>query len=235
MTQSIVLLSGGQDSTTCLAWARQNLGPGIRTISFNYGQRHRVELDRAEDIASRFEGVVSHAELPLEALHHLGGAALTNPNIEVEAEASEESLNAHAYAHNLPSTFVPGRNFLFFGLAAAYGAKFGIYDLVTGVCEQDRAGYPDCRAEFVKAAEEALSLALDEPVTIHAPLLERNKAATWALADSLGVLTTIIEHTHTCYHGTRDVKHEWGYGCGECPACVERMKGYYDYIAAPTP
>lgn len=234
MTQTIVLLSGGQDSTTCLAWARNELGPGIRTVAFDYGQRHKVELEQAEWIAARMEGVISHAELPVEALKYLGGAALTNPDIEIEGVASEESLNAHAHSRGLPSTFVPGRNMLFLTLAAAYGARFGIYDLVTGVCEQDRAGYPDCRAEFIEAAETALSLALDEQVTIYAPLLKRNKAETFALAHQYGMLDVIVDHTHTCYNGVHDEehKHDWGYGCGECPACVEREKGWIGFQQA---
>jgi 7-cyano-7-deazaguanine synthase len=221
---TIVLLSGGQDSTTALAWALREWGPA-RTVAFDYGQRHRVELEQSA-IISKELGAESHVVLPVEALKVLGGAALTNDNIKVEAEASEYSLNSHAWAHGLPSTFVPGRNMLFLTLAAAYGAKFGIYDLVTGVCGQDRAGYPDCRAEFIRSAEATLSLALDEPVSITAPLVDQTKAQTWALADDLGILDVIIEHTHTCYFGNRNVRHDWGYGCGECPACIERIKGW---------
>jgi len=224
---TIVLLSGGQDSTTVLAWALRDLG-FARTISFDYGQRHRVELEQSKKISELF-GAESHVVLPVEALHVLGGAALTSDTIKVEAKASADSRNAHAFTHGLPSTFVPGRNMLFFTLAAAYGAKFGIYDLVTGVCQQDRSGYPDCRAEFVQAAQDALSAALDERVSITAPLLNHTKAQTWALADELGILDVIIDYTHTCYHGDRDVKHEWGYGCGSCPACVERSKGYEEW------
>lgn len=221
----IVLLSGGQDSTTALAWALREWGP-CRTVSFDYGQKHRVELEQA-DIISKELGAESHIVLPVEALKVLGGAALTNEAIDVEVEASEHSLNAHAYVRGLPSTFVPGRNMLFLTLAAAYGAKFGDYDLVTGVCEQDRSGYPDCRAEFIRAAEIALSVALDEPaLKIYAPLVDQSKEATWSLAEDLGILDVIIEHTHTCYYGDRTVLHDWGYGCGQCPACVERIKGW---------
>jgi len=226
--ESIVLLSGGQDSTTCLAWAKQELGAGVRAVAFDYGQKHRVELKQAAEIADRI-GVVSFSVLNAHVLHDLGGAALTDDRVEVEAMADPRSLNQHAYQHNLPSTFVPGRNMLFLTIAAAFGARFGCYDLVTGVCQQDRAGYPDCRAEFVAAAQDALSLALDEHVTIHAPLLKRSKAQTWQLADDLGILDVIIDHTHTCYHGDRSTKHAWGYGCGECPACDERRKGYLEF------
>ena len=227
--ETIVLLSGGQDSTTCLAWATRELGP-TRTVAFDYGQRHRVELEQAEQISKMFDAQ-SHVVIPVEGLSFIGGAALTNSGIDVEETASEHSLNAHAWAHGLPSTFVPGRNVLFLGLAAAYGAKFGIYDLVAGMCQQDRAGYPDCRHEFIESMEATLTLALDEPVTIHTPVMHRTKAETWALADDLGVLDVIVQYTHTCYHGDRTQRHDWGAGCGTCPACVERQRGWEEYTA----
>ena len=227
---SIVLLSGGQDSTTALAWALSE-GMTCRTVAFDYGQRHKVELQQADIISKRL-GAESHVVIPLEALSWLGGAALTNEHIEVEEEATEGSLNMHAWAHGLPSTFVPGRNMLFLTLAAAYGAKYGIYDLVTGICEQDRSGYPDCRAEFAEAAQAALSLALDEPVAIHTPLVTVSKADTWRMADELGILDVIINDTHTCYYGDRTEFRAWGYGCGSCPACVERAKGFEQFSAA---
>lgn len=228
MTASVVLLSGGQDSTTCLAWAMRELGnKGVHTLSFDYGQRHKIELEHAAYIASQF-GVENHHVLPVSALSELGGAALTNPSIKVEAQASVDSMNAHAFSRGLPSTFVPGRNLLFFTLAAALGAKYGIYDLVTGVCQQDRSGYPDCRHEFVEAAQHALSLALDEPVALHAPLLYRSKKDTWELAASLGILDMIVHDTHTCYNGDREHFHVWGYGCAECGACLERKKGWVE-------
>jgi 7-cyano-7-deazaguanine synthase len=226
---SIVLLSGGQDSTTALAWALHEF-QGVRTVSFDYGQRHRVELEQADKISKEL-GAESHVVIPVEALSWLGGAALTDKHVEVEAQASAESLNAHAWAHGLPSTFVPGRNMLFLTLAAAYGAKFGIYDLVIGICEQDRSGYPDCRFEFAEAAQVALSLALDEPVGIHTPLVSVSKADTWRMAYELGILDVIIRDTHTCYHGDRTELREWGYGCGKCPACVERARGWFEFTA----
>lgn len=228
--ESIVLLSGGQDSTTCLAWAKQELGSGVRAIAFDYGQRHRVELEQAKKIADKI-GVVSFSVLNAKVLADLGGAALTDDRVAVEGETDPRSLNQHAYKHGLPSTFVPGRNMLFLTIAAAFGARFGCYNLVTGVCQQDRAGYPDCRIEFVDAAEDALSLALDERVVIHAPLLERTKTQTWELAADLGILDVITDLTHTCYHGDRTEMHPWGAGCGECPACVERMRGYAEFTA----
>lgn len=209
-----------------------NLGTeDVHAVSFDYGQRHCVELEQARYIANQF-GVKEHHVLTVEALSQLGGAALTDPNIEVEERASAESLNSHAFARGLPSTFVPGRNMLFFTLAAALGAKYGIYDLVTGVCQQDRAGYPDCRAEFVNAAQGALTLALDETVTIHAPLLELDKKGTWELAAFLGILDVIVHDTHTCYNGERDMLYAWGYGCDACPACNERRRGYEEAFAS---
>lgn len=227
--ESIVLLSGGQDSTTCLAWAKATLGAGVRTVAFDYGQKHRVELAQAAEVADRI-GVVSHSVLNAQVLRDLGGAALTDDRVAVEAMADPRSLNRHAYEHGLPSTFVPGRNMLFLTLAAAFGARFGCYDLVTGICQQDRAGYPDCRVEFAAAAQHALSLALDERVTVHTPLIERSKAQTWQLAQDLGILDVIVDYTHTCYNGDHENKHAWGFGCGECPACLERQKGYDEFI-----
>lgn len=231
ITPVVVLHSGGQDSTTCLAWAVKTFGKDqVYTVGFDYNQRHLVELECAQRIHHLLELPHEHKILELKVLSDLAGAALTNKDINVEAEASAESGNQFAHAHGLPSTFVPGRNMLFFTTALAYGAQLGIYDLVTGVCETDRSGYPDCRTEFVVAAQDALSCALDEQVTIHAPLLTRSKASTWAMAEDLGVLELIREETMTCYHGVRGILYEWGYGCSQCPACIERQKGYEEFM-----
>jgi 7-cyano-7-deazaguanine synthase len=232
--QAVVLFSGGQDSTTCLAWAIKEFGrANVHPVSFDYGQRHMVELKQAHLIANAL-GVRSPLTIPVLVLKFLGGAALTNSSIDVQAKATQTSGNQFAYKHGLPSTFVPGRNMLFFTLAAAYGAQLDVYDLVTGVCEADASGYPDCRASFVSAAEATLSEALDDVVTIHAPLLERDKAETWELSKRLGVLDVVVELSHTCYHGDRSNKFEWGYGCGECPACVERAKGFAEFTEKET-
>jgi 7-cyano-7-deazaguanine synthase len=220
---AVVLFSGGQDSTTCLAWALSTFSD-VHTVSFSYGQRHAVELDQARVIAHEFG--VPNVVLDAKVLSQLKGAALTNEAIAVETVAEPGSGNVHAAAHGLPSTFVPGRNMLFLTIAAAYGATLGIYDLVAGMCEADAAGYPDCRATFVSAAEEALTTALNEPVTIYAPLLERSKKETWLLAEELGILDVIVNSTHTCYEGNANDFHEWGFGCGLCPACVERALGF---------
>ncbi len=230
MSGAIVLHSGGQDSTTCLAWAIERFGPDhLHPVSFDYGQRHSVELDQAKNICDMF-GVRRPYVIDASGLKQLAGAALTNPDIDVNVDAAETG-NIFAEVHGLPSTFVPGRNLLFLTFAAAYGAKFGIYDLVTGVCEADDAGYPDCRAGFISAAIVVLREALDEPlVEVHTPLLHKTKAETFALAAHLGCLEVILERTHTCYHGDRSKRHPWGYGCGECGACQERAKGWDEYV-----
>lgn len=232
----VVLTSGGQDSTTCLMWAVKQFGAAnIYPVNFFYGQKHAIELDCSERICDRLS-LREPLTLPVDALSVLGGAALTDHGITVEAVAGEESENKFAAAHGLPSTFVPGRNMLFLTLAAAYGAKHGVYDLVTGVCAADAAGYPDCRVQFIYDAQIALSSALDKALCIHAPLLQLNKAKTWALAEELGghdYVDIIRYETHTCYNGVHDDDHlhEWGYGCGECPACIERKKGYEEAFA----
>lgn len=229
MSGAVVLFSGGQDSTTCLAWACDEFGTGnVYPISFTYGQRHAVELAQALKIIEIFQTNKMKA-LSVEGLSQLGSAALTNKDIDVEAQASEDSGNAWAYEHGLPSTFIPGRNLLFLTFAAAYGATLGIRNLVTGICEADASGYPDCRNEFRYAAQVAISKALDDEITVYAPLIQRTKAQTFMFAKELGVLDIVVEHSHTCYHGNREIKHEWGYGCGECPACVERAKGWKEY------
>lgn len=228
-TEVIVLHSGGQDSTTCLAWAIKGWGAeNIHPVAFEYDQRHKVELEQAKAICKKMD-VREPYVIPVEALAQLSQAALTNPDIAVAMDAGGGG-NKFAESHGLPSTFIPGRNLLFLTLAAAYGAPKGIYRLVTGICEADATGYPDCRSTFKDAATIALSRALDdEPVTIFAPLLELSKAGTFALAEALGVLDIIIEDTHTCYQGNREIKHDWGYGCGQCPACLERAKGWATY------
>lgn len=230
--KAVVLFSGGQDSTTCLAWAVDRWGKDeVQPISFDYSQKHQVELEQAKKICEKL-GVAEPVVLPIEALAQLSAAALTNPDIEVEAEAQqhgEDTTNIWAAQHGLPSTFVPGRNLLFLTLAAAYGAMNGAKELVTGVCEADAAGYPDCRKSFVMATRVALSEALADDFIIWAPLISINKAATFQLAEDLGVLDTVVEMSHTCYHGERETKHDWGYGCGECPACQERANGWSEF------
>jgi 7-cyano-7-deazaguanine synthase len=201
-------------------------------VSFLYGQKHLIEIECAQDVLAQFEVPNPLQMIEIPFLKTLPSALTTGA--EVEAKAGAESPNQFAADHGLPSTFVPGRNMLVLAHAAAYGAMHGIYDLVTGVCEADAAGYPDCRASFVHRATQALSEALDDAVRIHAPLLHLNKAETWRLADDLGVLEIIRVMTHTCYNGIHDDLHlhEWGYGCGNCPSCSERSNGYNEYLGA---
>jgi len=227
MTSALVLFSGGQDSTTCLAWAlheqtENRIGfDEVAALSFDYGQRHAVELHCADEITDAWG--VPHWSLGLPILHELHGGALTDGGRKIEAQAT----TGYQADKGLPSTFIPGRNLLFFTAAAAFGVPRDFKTLVTGICQADDAGYPDCRGTFAHAAEAAIRLALDEPTfTIEAPLLYRSKAETWKLADELGVLQDVIRRTHTCYQGNRSVLHPWGYGCGECPACGERAKGW---------
>jgi 7-cyano-7-deazaguanine synthase len=221
--RALVLLSGGQDSTTCFYGALQQYEE-VEALSFDYGQRHRVELELAELTAKKND--VHLTLLPVEVLSLLGSASLTNPDIGNVTPGP--AANVYAEARGLPPSFVPGRNSIFFSVAAAYAVTRGIERIVTGVCQQDHAGYPDCRAVFVEQKQRELRLALDAPdFIIDAPLLWLSKADTWALADSLGIVDEIVLHTHTCYEGDRSsAPAPWGYGCGECGACVERKLGY---------
>lgn len=230
MMKAVVLHSGGQDSTTCLGWAVDQFGEeNVYPLVINYGQRHAVEIEQAHKIARYIAPSNAAAEANVPALGEIGAAALTNDDIEVNVDA-EGTGNVYAETHGLPSTFVPARNLLFFSVAAAYGAPLGAYNIVTGVCAADDAGYPDCRDVFVRSASVTLRLALDEPdVRINAPLLHKTKAETFAMADELGILEVVLEDSHTCYQGDREHRFEWGYGCGECGACHERAKGWAQF------
>jgi 7-cyano-7-deazaguanine synthase len=227
---AVVLLSGGQDSTTCFYYALQFYGK-VAAVSFDYGQRHRVELDLAAETAAKND--VDHQILPVEALRVLGAASLTNPDIRNDREGDER--NTYADEHGLPPSFVPGRNLLFFTLAAASGLPRGYDDIVTGVCQQDDSGYPDCREKFVAAMEKSIRIGMDaENFRINAPLLHLSKAQTWEMAEELGIMAEIVIGTQTCYEGAvaRETPPKpWGYGCGECGACVEREKGYDEWQA----
>lgn len=221
---ALVLFSGGQDSTVCLALALTRYGR-VETVGFRYGQRHDAELSARkavrEAIAARFPGWAERLgpdhEVDLSALGALSETALTR---DTEIAFSEGGL---------PNTFVPGRNLLFFTYAAAIGYRRGIMRLIGGMCETDYSGYPDCRNETLSALAKTLQLGTEAPFQIETPLMWRDKADTWALAEALGgpALTEIVvEHSHTCYLGVRDIRHDWGYGCGECPACRLRAEGY---------
>ncbi len=227
---ALVLFSGGQDSTTCLAWALARFA-WVETVGFDYGQRHAVELEaRVRILAavhSRFpqwsDRLGEDQLLALDVLKQIGGSALTDAT---KIEMGRDGL---------PTSFVPGRNVLFLTAAAALGYRRGIADLVGGMCETDFSGYPDCREKTITATAEALTLALDRRVTVHTPLMYIDKGQTWALAEELGgraLVDLIIEETVTCYEGDRVHRHDWGYGCGVCPACDLRAKGYARYTGA---
>ena len=219
-SSALVLFSGGQDSTTCLAWALSRY-ERVETIGFDYGQRHRIELAVRPKILSFF-GVKDDALIDLGVLGKISDTALTR-DIAFEYEKS-----------GLPNTFVPGRNLLFLAVAAAVAYRRGIEALVGGMCETDFSGYPDCRDATMKAMQQALSLGLDRPVAIETPLMWIDKAQTWQLAMDLGgqpLVDLIVEDTHTCYLGERGARHPWGHGCGTCPACALRKKGYESWKA----
>jgi 7-cyano-7-deazaguanine synthase len=223
-TTALVLFSGGQDSTTCLAQALTRY-QRVETIAFDYRQRHSVELDARLVVLQQLR-----AQFP-EWAGRLGEDHLLD--LGVLGQVSETSLTRDTAfkmeSSGLPNTFVPGRNLLFLTLAAALAYRRGLEVLVTGVCETDFSGYPDCRDDTMKAMQLALSLGMDKRFLIETPLMWIDKADTWRLADSLGgnkLVNLIVEHTHTCYLGDREHRHAWGYGCGSCPACELRARGY---------
>ena len=230
-SSALVLFSGGQDSTTCLAWALSRFDR-VETVGFEYGQRHGVELQcRAPILASmrlRFPDWAAKLGddqvISLDVIKAIGDTALTS------------DMAIAMNANGLPNTFVPGRNILFLTIAAALAYRRGIETIVTGVCETDYSGYPDCRNEFVKAMQVAISLGMAKDFSLETPLMWIDKAATWRMANQLGgdaLLDIIREQTHTCYLGDRSKRYDWGYGCGTCPACALRKNGYEKFIANP--
>ena len=227
---ALVLFSGGQDSTACLAWALARHAR-VETLGFDYGQRHRIEL-ACRGVVRR-EIVALHPEwAPRLGDDHLLDLALLG-QISDTALTSERAIALQA--DGLPNTFVPGRNLLFLTFAAAVAYRRGASVLVGGMCETDYSGYPDCRDNTIKAQQLALSLGLATPMTIETPLMFLTKAQTWGLTEALGgaaLNDLIVEHTHTCYLGDRTHRHTWGYGCGMCPACDLRRKGYDGWLNA---
>jgi 7-cyano-7-deazaguanine synthase len=210
---ALALFSGGQDSTTALFWAKQYYEP-LKALFIQYGQRHAVEREQARLIAQIAE--VELLELQIDFLQILGGSALIDKIQVIEQEAGRK----------YPNTFVPGRNLLFLNYAGIYAYHLNIDTLITGFCQADYSGYPDCREEFVIAAEKSLALAMDYSFKIVTPIMDLTKAQTWLLAKELGCLDIVIKYSHTCYNGVRNRKFEWGAGCGYCPACLLRRKGY---------
>jgi 7-cyano-7-deazaguanine synthase len=229
-SKALVLFSGGQDSTTCLAWALERYA-SVETIGFDYGQRHSVELECRltvmQEIRKSFpawsERLGMDHMLDLKLLGQISDTALT------ESKAIEVQKNG------LPNTFVPGRNLMFFTFAASVAYRRGLEVLVGGMCETDYSGYPDCRDNTLKSMQVSLSLGLDSPMVIETPLMWIDKAATWKMAQQLGgetLVRLIQEHTHTCYLGDHATKHAWGYGCGTCPACDLRKSGFLQFEKA---
>ena len=228
--KALVLFSGGQDSTTCLAWALDRFAE-VETLAFDYGQRHRVELDCRNTVRAEFVRQFPAWAGKLGADHLLDLSLLGQ--ISDTALTSERAIELQA--NGLPNTFVPGRNLLFLTFAATLAYRRSASVLVGGMCETDFSGYPDCRDNTMKAMQVALSLGLDTPMTLETPLMFIDKAATWRLAESLGgeaLVKLIVEDTHTCYLGERGELHAWGHGCGQCPACALRARGFEQYKAA---
>jgi 7-cyano-7-deazaguanine synthase len=227
---ALVLFSGGQDSTTCLAWALERFSR-VETLGFDYGQRHRVELDVREAILGRLRRDFPLWGRKLDQDHLL--------DLKLLGQVSETALTRDVAIAmqdtGLPNTFVPGRNLIFLTFAAALAYRRGAKHLVTGVCETDFSGYPDCRDDTIKAVQLAVNLGMEARFVIHTPLMWIDKAATWRLADDLGgsgFVELVRTETHTCYQGERKYLHSWGYGCGNCPACELRAKGYESYTTA---
>ncbi len=225
----LVLFSGGQDSSVCLAWALERF-VRVETVGFDYGQRHRVELTQRdavrEAIRAAFPGWAARMGpdrvLDIRAFGAIGDTALTS---ERAIETGERGL---------PSTYVPGRNLVFLTYSAALADRSGLESLVGGMCETDFSGYPDCRRATLDAMEATLSLGMDRPFPILTPLMALTKAQTWAMAMGLGgeaLVELVVEHSHSCYLGRRDVRHDWGYGCGDCPACTLRANGWNAWVA----
>jgi len=221
---ALVLFSGGQDSTVCLAWTLERFGR-VETVGFDYGQRHLVELSvrtRLREKMSALNGawkarLGDDHLIKLDSLATISETALTR---ETAIEIAESGL---------PTTFVPGRNLVFFSFAGALAYRRGARHMVAGMCETDYSGYPDCRDDTVKAIQVALSLGLDKRITIHTPLMWVDKADTFAMAEEIGgkaFLDLVIEDSHSCYLGDRAQRHDWGYGCGACPACKLRAEGF---------
>lgn len=224
---ALVLFSGGQDSTTCLAWALERFAH-VETVAFDYRQRHRIELDQRLVVLEELRRSFPQWAGKLGQDHFIDMAVL--------GQISETSLTRDvAFAmeeDGLPNSFVPGRNLLFFTFAAAVAWRREIRNLVGGMCETDFSGYPDCRDNTVKALQVALNLGMDRSFVLHTPLMWLDKSETWSLARELGGATLvdlILEHTHTCYDSVRGPKNDWGHGCGKCPACALRKRGFEAY------
>jgi 7-cyano-7-deazaguanine synthase len=219
-SRALVVLSGGQDSVTCLGWARQRYDE-VCAITFDYGQRHKIELECARTVCRNYG--IPHKIVELGTLlSSLVTSALTG--------VGEVGL-PHIYKPGLPSSFVPGRNALFLTLAHAHAQEIGAVALVTGVCETDYSGYPDCRNQFIVRMADALNIGYETQIPIVTPLMYLTKADTFQLAHDIGFLDEVLENSHTCYKGDHTTRHAWGYGCGDCPSCELRRIGWELFVA----
>ena len=230
--RALVLFSGGQDSATCLAWALDRFTE-IETVGFDYGQRHRIELDRRAAIGQKLREEFPAWAPRLGSDHTLDLRSLA----AVSQSALTGDMEVALGAEGLPTTFVPGRNIIFLSFAAALAYRRGIRHIVGGMCETDYSGYPDCRDDTIKALQVALNLGMQRRFVLHTPLMWIDKAQTWRLAHDLGgqrLVDLIVEETHTCYLGDRGTRHAWGYGCGSCPACALRADGHAKFVREAT-
>jgi 7-cyano-7-deazaguanine synthase len=227
---ALVLFSGGQDSATCLAWALDRYAR-VETVGFDYGQRHAVEMQarqRVRDGMARVLPALAGRLGPDHVIDLTGFGAIGET-----AMTTDRAIEVGA--RGLPTTFVPGRNLVFLTVASALADRRGLDVLVGGMCETDFSGYPDCRRDTIDAMERALSLGLDRPSPIETPLMWLTKGQTWQLAEQIGgaaLVDLIVEESHTCYRGDRTHRHDWGYGCGDCPACELRAAGWADRVVA---
>lgn len=226
---ALVLFSGGQDSTTCLAWALARY-ERVETVGFDYGQRHAIELGCRDSLRAGLKALNETWGKRLGDDHMLDLATLG----AVSQTALTRDVEVEMLETGLPNTFVPGRNLLFFTYAAAIAYRRGLKTLVGGMCETDYSGYPDCRDDTLKALQVTLNLGMEVRFVIETPLMWIDKAATWALAEELGggpLVELIREESHSCYLGDRETRHAWGYGCGTCPACELRAQGWQAFRA----
>ena len=230
---ALVLFSGGQDSTVCLGWALERFAC-VETVGFDYGQRHAVELDMRPQLRRRM------AEIKPDWADRLGKDHLVT--LDALATISDTALTCETAIevadNGLPTTFVPARNLIFLAFAGALAYRRGACHIIAGMCETDYSGYPDCRNDTVKAMQLALRLGMDKPVTIHTPLMWIDKAATFAMAEEIAgqtLVDLVVENTHSCYVGDRTHRHDWGFGCGNCPACQLRARGFAKYLSRRKP
>ncbi len=232
-SSALVLFSGGQDSTTCLAWALENY-ERVETVGFDYRQRHDIELTVRPTLREKIVRIHPHWAARLGPDHMLDLSLISS----LSETAMTSEIEIVTQQNGLPNTFVPGRNIMFLTVAATLAYRRGLNVIVGGMCETDFSGYPDCRDDTIKALQVALNLGMDSRFNLATPLMWLDKAATWQLAQNLGgtaLLDLIRNDTHTCYMGERGRRHEWGYGCETCPACVLRAKGYEKFKAARHP